>query len=178
LRKNRHVIRILLLISLLATLLLASCVGQTTITTPIRSYSIVKTADIVDLQGVKWEYYQLRLTLQGGGTFTGDLNLSAGDEVGCYYITEQPESGGSVRFQVEAGASVIYPLGITTNTADPGNTSDRFSFTAKQVDGTSYRLIFHNNSPDINSKEIIYTEISFPANSSGEDSILVPIETN
>ena len=155
-RKNRHVSRILLLISLLATLLLASCVGQTSITTPIRSYSIVKTADIVDF----------------------DLNLSAGDEVTCYYITEQPELGGNIRFQVEAGASVIYPLGVTTNAADPGNTSDRFSFTAKQVDGTSYKLIFHNNLPDINSKEIIYTEINFPANASGEDSILVPLETN
>lgn len=177
-RTNRHVIRILLLISLLATLLLASCVGQTTNTTPTRSYSIVKTADIVDLQGVKWKYYQLRLTLQGGGTFTVDLNLSAGDEVDCYYITEQPESGGSIGFQVEAGASVIYPLGVTTNTADPGNTSDRFSFTAKQADGTSYRLIFHNNLQDVNSKEIIYTEISFPASASGEDSILVPLETN
>ena len=177
-RKNRHVIRILLLISLLATLLLASCVGQTTNTTPKRSYSIVKTADIVDLQGVKWEYYQLRFTLQGGGIFTVDLNLSAGDEVTCYYITEQPESGGSIGFQVEAGTSVIYPLGVRTNAADPGNTSDRFSFTTKQVDGTSYRLIFHNNLPDINSKEIIYTEINFPANASGEDSILVPLETN
>ena len=155
-RKNRHVIRILLLISLLATLLLASCVGQTTNTTPKRSYSIVKTADIVDFA----------------------LNLSAGDEVTCYYITEQPESGGSIGFQVEAGTSVIYPLGVRTNAADPGNTSDRFSFTAKQVDGTSYRLIFHNNLPDINSKEIIYTEINFPANASGEDSILVPLETN
>ncbi len=177
-RKNRHIMTIVLLISLFATLLLASCAQQTTITTPTRSYSLVKTSDIVDLQGVKWKYYQLRLTLQGGGTFTVDLNLTAGDEVDGYYITEQPSSGGSVRFQVEAGASVLYPSAVTTNAADPGNTSDRFSFITNQANGTSYRLIFHNNLADINSNETIYTEISYPANTSGEDSIFIPIETN
>ena len=169
---------IVLLISLFATLLLASCAQQTTITTPTRSYNIVKTADIVDLQGVKWKYYQLRLSLQGGGTFTVDLNLTAGDEVDGYYITQQPDSGGSVGFQVEAGNSVIYPSAKTTNSEDPGNTSDRFSFITNQANGTSYRLIFHNNLADINSNETIYTEISYPANTSGEDSIFIPIETN
>ena len=177
-RKNRYFIRIILLFSLLAALLLAGCAQQTTITTPTRSYSLVKTSDIVDLQGVKWKYYQLRLTLQGGGTFTVDLNLTAGDEVDGYYVTEQPDSGGSVRFQVEAGASVIYPKAVTTNVANPGNTSDRFSFVTNQANGTSYRLIVHNNLADINSNETIYTEISYPANTSGEDSIFIPIETN
>ena len=97
-RKNRYFIRTILLISLLAALLLAGCAQQTTITTPTRSYSLVKTSDIVDLQGVKWKYYQLRLTLQGGGTFTVDLNLTAGDEVDGYYITEQPEFGRECPF--------------------------------------------------------------------------------
>jgi hypothetical protein len=158
--------------------MLAGCVGQTTVTTPTRSYSIVKVTDIDDLEGVKWEDYQLRLTLQGEGTFTIDLILTTGDEVDCWYTTEQPTSGGSVGFQVEAGTSVIYPSGTTTNSADPGNTSDRLSFTATQVDGTSYRLVFHNNLPDLNSKETIYTEISYPANTSGEDSIFIPLQTN
>ena len=87
-RKIRYIIRTLLLISLLSTLLVASCVKSTTVMTPTRSYSIIKTADVTDLQGVKWGYYQLRLTLQGGGTFTVDLNLPSGAEVDCFYVTE------------------------------------------------------------------------------------------
>jgi len=39
-------------------------------------------------------------------------------------------------------------------------------------------LVFHNNLSDINSKEVIYTEINYPANASGEDSIFIPLQTN
>jgi hypothetical protein len=152
--------------------------GQTTtVTTPTRSYSIIKATDVTDLEGTKWQICQLSLVLQGDGIFTVDLHLTVNDKVNCWYNTEQPASGGSVGFQVEAGTTVIYPSG-TTSSADPGNTSDNLSFNATQADGTSYRLIFHNNLPDINSNETIYTEIICPANPSGEDSIFVPLETN
>jgi len=163
--------------------MLLGCVGKTGVTsTPTRKYEIVKVTDIVDSQGAKWKIYQLRLTLEGGATFTIDLNLTNSDKVDCWYNTEKPTSGGSVNFQVKAGTAVIYPSGTpgatAGNSAALGNTSDRLSFTATQANGTSYRLVFHNNLADINSKESIFTEITYPNNNQGEDSIFIPIETN
>ena len=173
---NRYIISSILIVSLLAATLLVGCTGKTaTSTTPTRVYSIVKVTEITDLQGVKLEDYQLRLTLEGGGTFPIDLNLTANDLVTCWYSVEKPTTGGSVIFQVEAGTSVIYP---PAGTAATGNTSDDLNFTATQANGTSYRLVFHNNLSNINSKETIYTEIKYPANASGEDSIFIPLQTN
>jgi len=177
-KNSKYIVLSILIGSLLATMMLTGCTGQTTTsTTPTRVYSIVKTTEITDLQGVKWEDYQLRLTLQGGGTFPIDLNLAAGNVVSCWYTTEKPASGGSVVFQIEAGNSVIYPTG-GTGAGAAGNTSDKLTFTASQANGTSYRLVFHNNLSDINSKETIYTEINYPANATGEDSIFIPLQTN
>jgi basic membrane lipoprotein Med (substrate-binding protein (PBP1-ABC) superfamily) len=175
---NKFIISSILILSLLAATLLVGCAGQTTTsTTPTRVYSIVKVSEITDLQGVKWENYQIRLTLQGGGTFPIDLNLAAGNVVSCWYTTEKPASGGSVNFQIEAGTALIYPI-TATGSGAVGNTSDKLTFTATQANGTSYRLVFHNNLSDINSKEVIYTEINYPANASGEDSIFIPLQTN
>ena len=175
---NKFIISSILILSLLAATLLVGCAGQTTTsTTPTRVYSIVKVSEITDLQGVKWENYQIRLTLQGGGTFPIDLNLAAGNVVSCWYTTEKPASGGSVNFQIEAGTALIYPI-TATGSGAVGNTSDKLTFTATQANGTNYRLVFHNNLSDINSKEVIYTEINYPANASGEDSIFIPLQTN
>ena len=175
---NKFIISSILILSLLAATLLVGCAGQTTTsTTPTRVYSIVKVTEITDLQGVKWENYQIRLTLQGGGTFPIDLNLAAGNVVSCWYTTEKPASGGSVNFQIEAGTALIYPI-TATGSGAVGNTSDKLTFTATQANGSSYRLVFHNNLSDINSKEVIYTEINYPANASGEDSIFIPLQTN
>jgi hypothetical protein len=177
-KKNKYIVLSILIGSLLATMMLTGCTGQTTTsTTPTRVYSIVKITEITDLQGVKWEDYQLRLTIEGGGTFPIDLNLTPGDIVSCWYTTEKPTSGGNVGFQVDAGATVVYPTG-TTGSGAAGNTSDKFTFTASQANGTSYMLIFHNSLSDINSKETIYTEINYPANSAGADSIFIPLQTN
>jgi len=131
----------------------------------------------MDSKGVKWQIYQLRLTLDGGATFTVDLNLTDSDKVDCWYTTEKPTSGGSVNFQVKAGANVVYTSASTGATAAVV-TSDRLAFTATTATGTSYRLIFHNNLADKNSKETIYTEITYPAKDPGEDSIFIPLETN
>ena len=175
---NKFIISSILILSLLAATLLVGCAGQTTTsTTPTRVYSIVKVTEITDLQGVKWENYQIRLTLQGVGTFPIDLNLAAGNVVSCWYTTEKPASGGSVNFQIEAGTALIYPI-TATGSGAVGNTSDKLTFTATQANGTSYRLVFHNNLSDINSKEVIYTELNYPANASGEDSIFIPLQTN
>lgn len=182
-RKSRYIISSLLILSILMASTLVGCAEKSGVTsTPSRKYDIVKVINIVDLQGAKWKTYQLRLTLEGGATFTIDLNLASGDKVDCYYTTEQPSSGGSVNFQVKAGTTVIYPPGATdtptTGAGALGNTSDRFSITATQIYGSSYRFVFHNNLADINAKETIYTEISYPGHDSSDDSIFIPLETN
>jgi hypothetical protein len=177
-RINRYIITVLLILSIMMMSLLAGCGSKSTVSsTPARKYDIVKVMTITDLQGAKWKTYQLRLTLDAGATFTIDLNLANGDKIDCYYITENPATGGSVNFQIKAGDTVVYPPS-TAVSATPGNTSDSFIVTATQTNGSSYRLIYRNTMPDKNSKETIYTEIKYPANGAGDDSIFIPLETN
>jgi len=175
LKRNKFIITAFLIISILTTSLLAGCIGKSVTTSaPARKYTIVQGNEIIDSQGVKWQIYQLRLTLDGGATFTIDLNLANSDKVDTWYTTEKPTSGGSVNFQVKAGTDVIYTAAGASATAT-GNTSDRLSFTAATANGTSYRLIFHNNLADKNSKETIFTEIIYPAKDPSEDSIFIPL---
>jgi hypothetical protein len=175
--RNRYIVTVLVMLSLLTMMMLSGCIGRVSSTsTPARKYEIVKVTQ-VDSQGAKWQIYQLRLELEGGARFTVDLNLVNADKVDCWYKVEKPATGASIDFQVKAGASVVYQSGASEGTV-AGSTSDRLSFTAMQEKGTSYRLIFYNNLPDKKSKETIFTEIIYPAGESGEDSIFIPLETN
>ena len=177
-KKTRYIILALLIISMSAASLITGCTGKSSGTTTLaRKYQIVKVTDIVDSKNAKWKIYQLRLTLDGGATFTIDLNLADTNKVDFWYTTEKPTTGGSVDFKVKAGTEVIYQSSIT-GAAGLGSTSDLQSFTASKTSGTSYRLVFHNNLTDKNSKETIFTEIRYPATDSGEDSIFIPLETN
>ena len=176
-RTNRYIFTALMIISVIATLLLAGCAGKTTTpATPARKYQIAMVKDITDSKGAKWKIYQLRLTLDGGGTFTVDLNLTDGDRVELWYSTEKPTTGGSVDFKVKAGTATVYTSAAASTAI--ANTSDNLTFTAAQANGTSYRLVFHSNLADKNSKETILTEIKYTINNSGEDSIFIPLETN
>jgi len=57
--------------------------------------------------------------------------------------------------KVRAGNNVIY-TSTAAATAAVGNTSDRLpTFSASAANGTSYRLVFHSNLADKNSKETI-----------------------
>lgn len=177
-RKSRLIISALLIVSILVTSTLFGCTSKSNTTLPERKYQIVMAKDIIDSKGAKWKIYQLRLTLDGGATFTVDLNLADGDKVDCWYNTEKPATGGSVDFKVRAGNNIIYTSTAAT-TASVGNTSDRLpTFSAAQANGTSYRLVFHNNLADKNSKETIFTEITYPGKDTGDDSIFIPLETN
>jgi uncharacterized protein YceK len=177
-RKSRYIFTALMIISIIATLLLAGCASKSNSTsTPARKYDIVKVIDLVDSKGANWKVYQLRLDLEGGASFTIDLNLSDGDKVDCYYKLEKPTTGGNIDFKVKAGTAIIYNSAAVPATA-VANTSDRLTFSAAPAQGTSYRLIFKNNLVDKTSKQTIFTEIIYPAKISGEDSIFIPLETN
>lgn len=171
-KKNKIAIVIVLALVMLFTI---GCSGKSSETSiPEREYEIVKVIK-VDSADAEWQIYQLRLKIEGGGKFTVDLNLVDGAVVEGYYKLEKPTEGGSIGFQVKAGPSVIYTSGVGGATSE-GTTSDKFSFTASSANGTSYRLIFQNNLPDIKSKETIYTEISYQLKTSGEDSIFIPLD--
>ena len=175
--KPRYIVTALLILSILTTSLLFGCIGgSSTTTTPARKFEIVKGTEVIDSKGLKWKIYQLRIELDGSATFTIDLNLTVGDTVDCWYKIEKPSSGGNVDFQIKAGTSVIYASAAPSTGV--AVTSDRLTFTAAQANGTSYRLIFHNNLTDKNSKETIFVEITYPAQDSGGDSIFIPLETN
>jgi len=174
LNKNRIIISALIILSIITTLLLFGCASRSDVTaTPARKCQVVMVKDVVDANNLEWKIYQLRLELEGGATFTIDLNLRSGDRVDCWYKIEKPKTGGSVDFQIKAGTSTIYSSVSGAN--EDGNNSDRLTFNAVQSSGTSYRLIFYNGSTDENSKETIYTEIIYPANTSDEDSIFIPL---
>jgi hypothetical protein len=165
-KKSKIAVAIILMFVLLLTV---GCGGSSeTSTTPEREYEIVKVIK-VDSQSAEWQIYQLQLKIEGGGKFTIDLNLADGAMVEGYYKLEKPTEGGNVGFQIRAGTSVIY-----TSTQI---TSDKFSFTASPTYGTSYRLVFENNLPDVKSKETIYAEISYQLKTPGEDSIFIPLNT-
>lgn len=170
-KKNKFLIVIVLVLAMLFTI---GCGGNSDATAvPEREYEIVKVSRIKS-KDAQWEIYQLKLVIEGGGKFTIDLNLNDGDKVDCWYNVEKPGTGGSVDFQVKGGSAVIYTS--TSGSTATAITSDRLSFTASQAYGTSYRLIFKNNLPDIKSKETISVEIVYPAKTSDEDSIFIPLD--
>ena len=109
--KNRIIISALIILSIITTLLLFGCASRSDVTaTPARKCQVVMVKDVVDANNLEWKIYQLRLELEGGATFTIDLNLRSGDRVDCWYKIEKPKTGGSVDFQIKAGTSTIYSL--------------------------------------------------------------------
>lgn len=170
-KKNSITILTILVLLMLVTV---GCGGSSSTTVvPEREFEIVKVGKVNSIDG-QWQIYQLSLKIEGGGTFTVNLNLSNGDKVDCYYEVEKPAEGGSIKCQVKAGDSIIYSS--PSGTAEAGNTSDRFTFTASSAYGTSYRIVFWNTLPDIKSKQTIFTEIIYPVKPSGEDSIFIPLD--
>jgi len=104
--------------------------------------------DIIDSKGAKWKIYQLRLTLDGGATFTVDLNLADGDKVDCWYNTENRRQAEVLILKSEPEIILfihrrqrLRPRVVILPDRLP-------TFSAAQANGTSYRLVFHNNLAD------------------------------
>lgn len=177
--RNKFIITGLLVLSILAASLLSGCSNKSNSTaTPSRKCQIVKVNEVYSKDtDSNWKIYQLRLTLEKGARFTIDLNLNAGDKVDCWYKIEKPSSNGSIDFQVKAGTVQIYTSSTAASTVT-GNASDLLSFDAAQAYGTSYRLIFYNDSTIEDANETIFVEITYPSSESADDSIFIPLETD
>ncbi len=142
----------------LVTLSLTGCSAVSRITGLFSSGGpeIVKKADL----GTKWTMRQISLELGAGSQMPVLLRLADGDKVdGFFYL----EKGNNVDFQITAN-SLIYKPSIQDAYAR-GITSDRFSFTASQAQGTTYTLMFRNTSYS-NDKVTVFLEIIYPVTGS------------
>ncbi len=149
---------ILFTIIALVTLSLTGCSAVSRITGSSSSggREIVKKADL----GTKWTMRQISLELGAGSQMPVLLRLADGDKVdGFFYL----EKGNNVDFQITAN-SLIYKPSIQDAYAR-GITSDRFSFTASQAQGTTYTLMFRNTSYS-NDKVTVFLEIIYPVTGS------------
>ncbi len=141
----------------LVTLSLTGCSAVSRITGLFSSSGpeIVKKADL----GTKWTMRQISLELGAGSQVPVLMKLADGDKVdGFFYL----EKGNNVDFQV-TGNSLIYKP--SQDASGRGITSDRFSFTASQAQGTTYTLMFRNTSYS-NDKGTVFLEIIYPVTGS------------
>jgi len=111
-----------------------------------------------------WTMKQMEITLEAETSIM--LTLAPGDKVdGYFYVV----SGDNISFSI-SGNSLIYES-KAAGTAAESVSSDRFSFTASQAQGLSYRLKLTPGSGIASAT--VFLELIYPA--SGE--IFIPIGT-
>lgn len=154
----KNILTAIIMLSLLFTL---GCDKTAEQTKPSSSMGLetIRTAELAS----KWQMNQMRIEGAAGDKLLLLLKLASGDKVDGYFYLEQ---GKDVGFDI-TGNSLLYQS--KAQGALNQVTSDRFTFTASQAQGTTYTLTFQNNA---DTKLTIFLELIYPATSS----IYVPIK--
>ncbi len=138
---------------ILLSLLLAAVGCNQTAAQPTASSTIVKTVELAD----KWQMNQMRLEVKSDDELQLLLKLAPGDQADGYFYLEK---GKSANFSI-SGSSLLY----TSQSPQPYGqiTSDRFTFTASQAQGTTYTLAFQNST---DSPITLFLELIYPTTGS------------
>jgi hypothetical protein len=129
---------------ILLSLLLTSGCDQTSIKPAASSTgsTIVKTAELAG----QWNLNQMRLEVKATDELSLLLKLASGETADGYFYLEK---GKNINFRI-TGNSLVY---------ESKAAEDRFSFTAGQNQGSTYTLIFKNNT---DSSITLFLELIYP----------------
>jgi hypothetical protein len=154
---KKALVAVLILFALVG---LAGCPSANTETAPANVNTIRETNISPD-----WAIKQMEITLEAETSIL--LTLASGDKVdGFFYLI----SGDNISFSI-SGNSLIYESKVA-GTNSKSVSSDRFSFTASQAQGLSYRLKLTPGSDEL-ANATVFLELIYPV--SGE--IFIPIGT-
>jgi hypothetical protein len=151
------------MLSLLGTIGCSS-LSKTETTTAPSSVRLIRETQIAS----QWTMKQLEINLETEIPIM--LTLNSGDKAeGYYYVVK----GNSVNFKV-SGSSLIYESKPAT-AKDKEITSDKFSFTASQSQGSGYTLLLSSDNTTEKQKTdtIVFIELVYPKGGS----IFVPFGT-
>lgn len=158
---HRRIFLASMAVMLLLTLV-TGCAGATTGPAAKPRQEILRKSII----GTDWQMYQIRLTLPSGTGFPVLLKLADGDRTDGYFYLEK---GSNVDFSVNADSQIYR----STRQASGKINSDRFSFTATKVLGSTYILQLNNTTTNASDPVVVFMEVIYPV----KGSIYVPLET-